>query len=149
MSETVLQASLLILLYEIGHGIYPSAFLSAGSCVRYGHAIGLGGPQKCRLQRPLTRFTQLGRLAPIPSTGSLPDSRAVQMFGSSETILAHSTSSSGKEGSRDEGCFVLLAESTKLLGQVLSHISSTKSEGAVGSLPTRAQDELIQLDRTI
>lgn len=56
MSETVLQASLLILLYEIGHGIYPSAFLSAGSCVRYGHAIGLGGPQKCRLQRPLTRF---------------------------------------------------------------------------------------------
>ncbi|CAH0022426.1 unnamed protein product [Clonostachys rhizophaga] len=170
LSETVLQASLLISLYEIGHGIYPSAFLSAGACVRYGLAIGLGGPQECRLQRPLsrfdheqsrklwrlytniypnTRFTQLGRLGPIPPNGNLPDSKAVQMFGNSESILAHSTSTSGQERTRDEGCFVLLVESTKLLGQVLSHISSTKSEEAVGGLSTKAQDEHQQLGRTM
>ncbi|CAG9983814.1 unnamed protein product [Clonostachys byssicola] len=192
MSETVLQASLLISLYEIGHGIYPSAFLSAGACVRYSHAIGLGGPQECRLQRPLSRFdheqsqklwsaaillerqstiigrlrrdkkrsctninytnsrfTQLGRLAPTHSTGNLPDSRAVQMFGNSETILANSTSSSGQERSRDEGCFVLLVESTKLLGQVLSFISSREAEPAVGNLSTKAQEEYLQLARTI
>ncbi|CAH0045660.1 unnamed protein product [Clonostachys solani] len=184
LSETALQAGLLISLYEMGHGIYPSAFLSAGACVRYCHAIGLGGPQECRLQRPLsrfdheqsqklwcaaillerqctniyvkTRFTQLGRLAPIPSTGNLPDSRAVQMFGNvwfilhkTVIILAHSTSSSGQERSRDEGCFVLLVESTKLLGQVLSYISSREAEAAVGGLSTKAQDEHLQLGRTI
>ncbi|CAG9957050.1 unnamed protein product [Clonostachys rosea f. rosea IK726] len=167
MSETVLQASLLISLYEIGHGIYPSAFLSAGACVRYGHAIGLGGPQECRLQRPLSRFdheqsrklwcaaillerfTQLGRLTPIPSTAILPDSTAVQMFSNSESILAHGTSSGSQERSRDEGCFVLLVESTKLLGQVLSFIYSREAEPAVGSLSTKAQDEYLQLARTI
>jgi hypothetical protein len=28
-------------LYEIGHGIYPAAYLSIGSCIRYGGALGV------------------------------------------------------------------------------------------------------------
>ncbi|KAM0248825.1 hypothetical protein ACHAQJ_009311 [Trichoderma viride] len=38
----VLQSALLIALYEIGHGIYPSAYLTVGLCARYGTALGLG-----------------------------------------------------------------------------------------------------------
>jgi len=41
LSVTVLQAGLLIALYEIGHAIYPSAYLSVGACARYGMALGI------------------------------------------------------------------------------------------------------------
>lgn len=37
----ILQAMVLIALYEIGHGIYPSAYVSIGTCARYGLALGL------------------------------------------------------------------------------------------------------------
>ncbi|KAI9760148.1 MAG: hypothetical protein M4579_001868 [Chaenotheca gracillima] len=37
----LLQAGLLIALYEIGHGIYPAAFLTVGNCARLGYALGL------------------------------------------------------------------------------------------------------------
>jgi hypothetical protein len=36
-----LQSALLIALYEIGHGIYPSAYITIGWCARYGAALGL------------------------------------------------------------------------------------------------------------
>jgi hypothetical protein len=35
LSVPVLQAGVLIVLYEIGHGIYPAALLSVGYCARY------------------------------------------------------------------------------------------------------------------
>lgn len=37
----LLQASVLIATYEIGHGIYPAAFLTVGHCVRLGQALGI------------------------------------------------------------------------------------------------------------
>lgn len=37
----VLQAWLLLALYEIGHGIYPAAYFTVGSCVRYAGALGI------------------------------------------------------------------------------------------------------------
>lgn len=40
-SLLVLQAGILVALYELGHGIYPAAFLSIGQCARYAHALGL------------------------------------------------------------------------------------------------------------
>lgn len=36
-----LQAGILLCLYEIGHGLYPSAYLSVGTCARYGIGLGL------------------------------------------------------------------------------------------------------------
>ncbi|UKZ56878.1 hypothetical protein TrVGV298_010723 [Trichoderma virens] len=36
-----LQAAVLITLYEIGHAIYPAAYLSIGVCVQYAAALGL------------------------------------------------------------------------------------------------------------
>jgi hypothetical protein len=40
-SIRLIQAGLLISLYEIGHAIYPAAYLTVGNCARLGHATGL------------------------------------------------------------------------------------------------------------
>jgi hypothetical protein len=37
----ILQAGVLITLYEFGHAIYPSAYFSIGACARYGVALGI------------------------------------------------------------------------------------------------------------
>ncbi len=42
MSVQILQAGILIALFELGHAIYPSAFLSVASCARYASALGIG-----------------------------------------------------------------------------------------------------------
>jgi hypothetical protein len=48
-SILVLQAGILLALYELGHGIYPAAFLSIGACARYAHALGIKtGSQSAR-----------------------------------------------------------------------------------------------------
>lgn len=39
----LLQALLLVTLYELGHGIYPAAYMSVGACARYGLALGVDG----------------------------------------------------------------------------------------------------------
>ncbi|RFU31435.1 hypothetical protein B7463_g4904, partial [Scytalidium lignicola] len=36
-----LQAGILICLYEVGHALYPSAYLTIGTCARYGISMGL------------------------------------------------------------------------------------------------------------
>jgi hypothetical protein len=41
LSVRLLQATLLITLYEIANAIYPAAYLSVGHCARLGHAIGI------------------------------------------------------------------------------------------------------------
>ncbi|KAL7933864.1 fungal-specific transcription factor domain-containing protein [Trichoderma chlorosporum] len=37
----LLQAIILIAIYELGHAIYPAAYLTVGYCVRYGSALGI------------------------------------------------------------------------------------------------------------
>lgn len=41
MTPQLLQSKVLIALYEIGHAIYPAAYLSVGSCATFGKALGL------------------------------------------------------------------------------------------------------------
>lgn len=41
LTITVMQAGLLIAVYELGYGIYPAAHLTIGTCARYGVALGL------------------------------------------------------------------------------------------------------------
>ncbi|OAP56188.1 hypothetical protein AYL99_09367 [Fonsecaea erecta] len=45
MSLQLLQANILIAAYEVGHAIYPAAYLSTGHCARLGHALGLNDRQ--------------------------------------------------------------------------------------------------------
>jgi hypothetical protein len=42
-----LQANLLIATYEIGHAIYPAAYLTTGNCARLGHMLGLHDRRNC------------------------------------------------------------------------------------------------------
>ncbi|TVY14563.1 hypothetical protein LARI1_G005900 [Lachnellula arida] len=41
LSIHVLQAAVLIAVYEVGHAIYPAAYLSIGACARYGCMLGI------------------------------------------------------------------------------------------------------------
>jgi hypothetical protein len=41
LSFRILQALILVALYEMGHAIYPSAYLTVGYCVKYGIALGI------------------------------------------------------------------------------------------------------------
>ena len=45
-SLPVLQAGVLIALYELGHAIYPAAYLSVGAAARYALALGIGAGGK-------------------------------------------------------------------------------------------------------
>ena len=54
LSLPVLQAALLIALYEIGHAIYPAAFLSVGACARYAYALGINCSDTLQTRRILT-----------------------------------------------------------------------------------------------
>jgi hypothetical protein len=48
LSLRVVQASVLIIIYELGNGIYPSAFLSVASCARYATALGIDKSIRCQ-----------------------------------------------------------------------------------------------------
>lgn len=37
----LLQAKILLTIYELGHAIYPAAYFSIASCARYGTALGV------------------------------------------------------------------------------------------------------------
>ena len=37
----IFQAMLLLALYELGHAIYPAAYMTVGSCIHYGNALGI------------------------------------------------------------------------------------------------------------
>lgn len=41
MSLQTLQANILLAAYEVGHAIYPAAYLTTGHCARLGHGLGL------------------------------------------------------------------------------------------------------------
>ncbi|KAJ0416860.1 hypothetical protein BJY00DRAFT_325886 [Aspergillus carlsbadensis] len=43
LSVRVLQANIFIALYELGHGLYPSAYMTIGACARYMYALGING----------------------------------------------------------------------------------------------------------
>jgi hypothetical protein len=53
-SILTLQAGVLVALYELGHGIYPAAFLSVGTCARYAHALGINVSRTVPTKRVLT-----------------------------------------------------------------------------------------------
>lgn len=54
LSILVLQAGVLLALYELGHGIYPAAFLTIGACARYAHALGIKTKTAANTRRVLT-----------------------------------------------------------------------------------------------
>lgn len=53
-SIQILQAGVLLSIYELGHAIYPAAFLSIGACARYAHALGINASKTLNTRRVLT-----------------------------------------------------------------------------------------------
>jgi len=53
-SIQILQAGVIICIYELGHAIYPAAFLSIGACARYAHALGINAGTTFNTRRVLT-----------------------------------------------------------------------------------------------
>ncbi|KAK7219015.1 hypothetical protein V2G26_007018 [Clonostachys chloroleuca] len=66
LSVRLLQATLLITLYEIANAIYPAAYLSVGHCARLGHAIGIHdfkrAPQMLRTPTSATELEERHRV---------------------------------------------------------------------------------------
>ncbi|KUI70674.1 TY1 enhancer activator [Cytospora mali] len=59
VSILYLQAMILITLYEFGHGIYPAAWMSSGSAVRYASMLGLPSYQEaCLVLGQCTTWTE-------------------------------------------------------------------------------------------
>lgn len=58
LSLRILQAMVLIAMYEYGHAIYPAAWMTVGSCVRYSDILGLASGD----------FTILGQVVRVPSS---------------------------------------------------------------------------------
>jgi hypothetical protein len=54
-----LQATIFIAIYELGHAIYPSAYLSIGSCARYGTALGINNDGKSSGRHPPDNWVEL------------------------------------------------------------------------------------------
>ncbi|KAH8817476.1 hypothetical protein F5884DRAFT_779519 [Xylogone sp. PMI_703] len=52
LTTRILQALILVALYELGHAIYPSAYLTIGQCARYGIALGLNHTIQLPAQHP-------------------------------------------------------------------------------------------------
>ncbi|KAK5113949.1 hypothetical protein LTR62_003072 [Meristemomyces frigidus] len=164
LSVQLIQSLLLIALYEIGHAIYPAAYLSVGHAARLGHAMGIHErdvPQI--LQRPTTWTEQeerrrvwwavvlLDRFVNIGSRG--------KPFASADPSL--DTHLPTDDSSWDQGLMLVAAplalsaspttrasayarqcQAAHLLGKILHHISDT-------TLPLDYRfEEAIQLNKT-
>ncbi|CAI7637608.1 unnamed protein product [Penicillium discolor] len=160
-SILVLQAGVLVALYELGHGIYPAAFLSIGACARYAHALGINVSRTVPTRRVLTlveveerrrvwwaivildRFVSIGCPGRPFATADpklddyLPADDAAWDQGTVKPDR-FSTLSSPMTGHMSK--FALLCQAARLLGQVLHHLSTDF---------TSEDDVWIQLDRTL
>jgi hypothetical protein len=58
-SLIVLQANILVTMYEYGQSIYPAAWMSAGWCMRYGNLLGINNHSEATqlLGRPVRENT--------------------------------------------------------------------------------------------
>ncbi|KAL3423843.1 fungal specific transcription factor domain-containing protein [Phlyctema vagabunda] len=147
LSIRTLQASVFITLYESGHAIYPSAFLSVATCARYGSALGIDwrvsspwkrpfswidAEEKNRLWWAVITLDRISCIGSIDREPIIPDPES--------HILVPSDTKAWDDGMKSLPCMYtiatppimwgecgssgLIAQATKLLGQVLRHISS-------------------------
>ena len=162
----LIQALLLISLYEMGNAIYPAAYLSIGNCARVGHAMGLHARQETpqMLPRPTTwteqeerrrvwwgvvlldRYINLGhRGKPLATTDPSLDAHLPtddQSWDRGQMLVAAPLALSASQTIR-AAPFARTCQSAHLMGKVIRHVDDS-------SLPLdfRYQDAL-QLSRTM
>ncbi|KAL7904810.1 hypothetical protein GGI35DRAFT_472023 [Trichoderma velutinum] len=164
ISLRILQGMILVALYEIGHAIYPAAFMSVAASIRYAHGLGIqpGGMQ--RLKLPLTWVEEeerkrvwwsaflLDRLASSTCPGcpaaideprpedSLPTDDALWDEGATKVPFSPLLKN---PVSMEFGRFALLIQAFVLLSKVFRLISSRDEP------PHLLKDEAQQLERTV
>ncbi|KAH8812965.1 putative fungal-specific transcription factor [Xylogone sp. PMI_703] len=145
LSVLVLQAGVLLAIYELGHAIYPAAFLSISACARYAHILGIKVSKTVNTTRVLTlveaeerrrvwwaivildRFVSIGSPGrPLATTDpGLDDILPANDMAWDEGIVKSDDSftlASPMIGHMSK--FALLCQAARLLGQVLHNISS-------------------------
>ncbi|MCJ1312282.1 hypothetical protein MMC25_005956 [Agyrium rufum] len=163
LSMIVLQAGVLIALYEVGHAIYPAAYLSIGTCARYGQALDIGDSKTIRARKVTTlvdleerrrvwwaviildRFVNIGCPGRTLATANpgLDDLLPTNDAAWADGIVRSGDSfrlSSPMPGHMSK--FALLCQAARLLGQVLQDVS-------INTCSHEDHNEWIQLDRTL
>lgn len=161
ISIQTLQSGILIAIFELGHAIYPSAFLSVASCARHGSALGIGwrtassgegSPSWIDMEERnrswwaivlLDRIINVGKadqpfLIPNPGLDVILPGRDTDWDQGHPKTLYRVTTPAIEWG--DMGPFALVAQATRLLGMVLRHISDPLNLD---------EEEAILLDRTL
>ncbi|KAL6904072.1 hypothetical protein GGI43DRAFT_310128 [Trichoderma evansii] len=155
LSLRVVQASVLIIIYELGNGIYPSAFLSIASSARYACAVdvdksiqhreisGISWPELEERRRAwwsllvLDRFLNLSDPSRHLVTADpvlenwLPVDDATFNAGTSRPEDAFTL---GSANALNLGRFARFAQAAHLLGQVLHHVAQKSPENETAQL---------------
>ncbi|CZR55031.1 uncharacterized protein PAC_04917 [Phialocephala subalpina] len=141
----VLQAGILIALYEFGHALYPSAAVSIEACVRFGYDLGIDWNPSHPVKKPfswidaeeqnrvwwaivmLDRIRGIGSSDTIFLTGDPPSNAAMPADDTAwdQGVMPPQCLSVYPPKSLDQlGRFLLAAEATKLLGRVFQHVKA-------------------------
>ncbi|KAL8940711.1 MAG: hypothetical protein Q9211_002150 [Gyalolechia sp. 1 TL-2023] len=137
-SLQLLQATILITLYEVGHAIYPAAYMSAGTCARYALAQGIDAYMTIDLNNAvMTLLDQEEKRRAWWAILILDSGRPNKTV----TLDQMYTVSSSAEPSM--GSFAKLCQASFLLGCVFRHICDLTAERA------RYQEEGIQLSNRL
>ncbi|KAJ5728920.1 uncharacterized protein N7483_003428 [Penicillium malachiteum] len=161
LSILVLQAGLLIALYELGNGIYPAAYLSIGACARYAYALGINVCETVPKKKVLTlveveerrrvwwAIVVLDRFISIGCPGrpfATADPKLDDLLPSDDTawdegiVRPDRLSALSYPTAGNMSKFALVCQAARLLGQVLHFLSHD---------PASQDGAWQQLDRTL
>ncbi|UKZ55092.1 hypothetical protein TrVGV298_008909 [Trichoderma virens] len=162
---TFLQATIFIAIYEFGHAIYPAAYLSIGSCARYGAALGLNNDGKGSGRPPPDDWVELEEMRRVWWGVLILDclvnlGNPLRMLATEEPKSEHplpvddTTWDNGNTipendltlsscSSLEMGRFARFAQATALLGKVLRHICDDIIDESL------YDEEGVQLQRTL
>lgn len=166
LSLHLLQAGILLAVYEFGHAIFPNAYITIGRCARIGHALGIHhGASAPPLLRPPTSWTEMEERSRVWWAVFLLDrllnlGNSALPFSVQEPNQEDYLPCSGtgwREGdlgipellffsspmSVPAGCYARLCQTSHLLGRIMQHLNNHVMDD-----DSRLQ-EVIQLNRSL
>lgn len=166
LSLHLLQAGILLAVYEFGHAIFPNAYITIGRCARIGHAMGIHhGTSAPPLLRPPTSWIEmeersrvwwavflLDRLLNLGNPAlpfSVQDPNQEDYLPCSETgwieggLLIYEPLFFASPISVPAGCYARLCQTSHLLGRIMQHLNNHVMDDE-----SRLQ-EVIQLNRSL
>lgn len=166
LSVQILQAGILLAVYEFGQALFPAAYITIGRCAKIGHAMGIHyGANPPRMLHPPTTWTEmeersriwwavllLDRQITLGNTAlplSVQDPSQVDYLPCAETgwdeggMCANEPLFLSVPLSEPTGRYARLCQASHLLGKILQHVNNQVLDDA-----SRFQ-EAIQLNRSL